>query len=289
MMQQYISSPKRTSEILSQYGIRLKKGLGQNYMIDTNSIKKIVSLAGIEKGEAILEIGSGIGSLTEILLEAGAGKVICIEIDKRVSGAFRDLFNRQIDEGRVELIIIDAMDIDYGDLYSEYNIKKMVSNLPYKIAAPLMLKILLETLEVGEFWATIQKDIADRMLAKRGDKNYSSYTVKSNLLAEYKSSFKVSRNCFIPKPFVDSVVLEGRRKSLPEGFIDQDIQDFFNLVNNAFLHRRKKLLNSLSLNVSYGTILDRIKELLQELGKSSGVRAEDLTLEDFIYIYKNIR
>ena len=139
------------------------------------------------------------------------------------------------------------------------------------------------------FWATIQKDIADRMLAKKEDKNYSSYTVKSNLLADYKSCFKVSRNCFIPKPFVDSVVLEAKRKSLPEGFKDQDIHDFFNLVNSAFLHRRKKLLNSISLNASYEAKLDRIKDLLQELSKDPGVRAEDLTLEDFIYIYNNIK
>jgi 16S rRNA (adenine1518-N6/adenine1519-N6)-dimethyltransferase len=165
----------------------------------------------------------------------------------------------------------------------------MISNLPYKVAAPLMLKILLETPQVRLFWATIQKDIADRMLAKKGDKNYSSYTVKSNLLAEYKSCFKVSRNCFIPKPFVDSVVLEGKRKSLPEGFKNQDIQDFFNLVNSAFLHRRKKLLNSISLNASFGAMLDRIKELLQGLGKDPGVRAEDLALEDFIYIYNNLK
>jgi 16S rRNA (adenine1518-N6/adenine1519-N6)-dimethyltransferase len=288
MMQQYISSPKRTSEILSQYGIRLRKGLGQNYMIDTNSIKKMVSLAGIKKGETVLEIGSGIGSLTEILLEAGAGKVICIEIDKKVSEAFRELFNDQINQGNIELIITDAMNMDYRELCGKYSIKKMVSNLPYKVAAPLMLKILLETPVMEQFWATIQKDIADRMLAKKGDKNYSSYTLKSNLLAEYKSCFKVSRNCFIPRPFVDSVVLEGRRKNLPKDFENQDIRDFFDLVNISFLHRRKKLLNSISLNAKYGAILDKIKDLLQELGKDPRVRAEDLTLEDFIYIYNNI-
>ena len=106
-----------------------------------------------------------------------------------------------------------------------------------------MLKILLETPEVEKFWVTIQKDIADRMLAKKGDKNYSSYSVKSNLLAEYRSSFKISRNCFMPRPFVDSVVLEAKRKILPVGFKDSDIQPFCNLVNSSFLHRRKKLLN----------------------------------------------
>ena len=289
MMQQYISSPKRTSEILSQYGIRLRKGLGQNYMIDTNSIKKMVSLAGIEKGEPIMEIGSGIGSLTEILLEAGAGKVICIEIDRKVAGAFRDLFRNQLGAGKVGLMVIDAMDIDYEELCNKHSIKKIVSNLPYKVAAPLMLKILLEASEVEYFLATIQKDIADRMLAKRGDKNYSSYTVKSNLLAEHKSCFKVSRNCFIPRPFVDSVVLEAKAKSLPEGFKKHETQDFFDLVNSSFLHRRKKMLNSLALDKRYVQKTGKIEELLLGLDKEPGVRAEDLTLEDFIHIYKNIR
>ena len=101
-MRQYISSPKRTTEILSDYGIRLRKSLGQNYMIDTNSIKKMVSLAGIQEGENILEIGSGIGSLTEILLEGGAGRVICIEIDKKVAEAFRNIFSDQLGSGKVE-------------------------------------------------------------------------------------------------------------------------------------------------------------------------------------------
>ena len=151
-----------------------------------------------------------------------------------------------------------------------------------------MLNILLEAPGVEKFWVTIQKDIADRMLARKGDKNYSSYTVKSNLLAEYKSCFKVSRNCFIPKPFVDSVVLEAKRKNLPENFESRDIQEFFNLANSGFLHRRKKLLNSLSLDAKYSEVLDRIKELLKDLDKDPGVRSEDLTLQDFVYIYKNI-
>ncbi len=287
-MQQYISSPKRTSEILGLYGIRLKKSLGQNYMIDTNSIKKMVSAAGIKKGETILEIGSGIGSLTEIILEQGAGKAVCIEIDQKVAEAFRELFSRELVQGRVDLVIMDAMDIDYGDLCARYGIKKMISNLPYKVGAPLILKLLQEAPGLEKCWVTIQKDIADRMLAGRGDKNYSSYTLKSNLLAEYSSCFKVSRNCFIPKPFVDSVVLEVRRKSLPEGFSKQDAQDFFHLVNSSFLHRRKKLLNSLALDAGYSGKLDRIKELLLDLGRDPGLRAEDLALEDFIYLSKNI-
>jgi 16S rRNA (adenine1518-N6/adenine1519-N6)-dimethyltransferase len=136
---------------------------------------------------------------------------------------------------------------------------------------------------------TIQKDIADRMLARTGDKNYSSYAIKANLLAEYRSSYKVSRNCFIPKPFVDSVVVEASRKELPGGLdSDEEIEGFFNLVNSSFLHRRKKLLKSLSLKTRYQEKLDIITCLLKDLGKDTLVRAEDLTLEEYIHIYKNL-
>jgi 16S rRNA (adenine1518-N6/adenine1519-N6)-dimethyltransferase len=289
-MQQYISSPKRTTQILTDYGIRLRKNLGQNYMIDTNSIKKMVSLAKINKDETVLEIGSGIGSLTEVLLESGAGKVLCVEIDKKVSGAFRNLFKKELDTGRAELIISDAMDLDYRKLSSEYGIKKMVSNIPYKIAAPLMLNISTEAPGIGRFWMTIQKDIADRMIANKGDKNYSSYSVKANLMAEYRICFKISRNCFIPRPFVDSVVVEAARKMLPEVIeTDEEVKAFFDLVNNSFLHRRKKMLNSLSLNNRYKAKLDLITGILKKLDKDLSVRAEDLTLEDYIYIFENLK
>ncbi len=288
-MQQYISSPKRTSEILSDYGIRLRKRLGQNYMIDTNSIKKLVSLADIVPGETILEIGSGIGSLTEILLKSGAGKVICIEIDRKVSEAFKDIFSDEIKRGRIELKTIDAMDIDYGKLAKRYNIGKMLSNLPYKIAAPLMLKILREAPAIKHFWVTIQKDIAERLMAKTDDKNYSSYTIKSNLLADYRLCFKISRNCFIPRPFVDSVVTGVSRRTLPEGFSgNNDIEKFFGLVNNSFIHRRKKLLNSLALSNDYRIKLDKIAGLLPEIGKNTEVRAQNLSLDDYIFLFKNI-
>ena len=288
-MQQYISSPKRTAGILSGYGIRLKKSLGQNYIIDTNSIKKMVSLAGINKGETVLEIGSGIGSLTEILLESGAGRVICIEIDRKVSEAFLDIFSKEIEKGKVDLIGKDAMEVDYDSLSEKYNINKMVSNLPYKIAAPLIIKILRDAPGISRLWVTIQKDIADRILAHKGDKNYSSYTVKSNLLAYYRAVFKVSRSCFIPKPFVDSVVLEAVRKKLPEGFKDEsDVDGFFDLVNSAFLHRRKKLLNSLAISEKYRARLETITGLLKKMEKGPGVRAEDLILEEYVHIYNNL-
>ena len=288
-MKNYISSPGKTTKILSDNNIRLRKSLGQNYIIDTNSVKKMVSITGVSREDIILEIGCGIGSLTEILLENGPAKIICIEVDRRVSEVFRDIFRERIENGQIELIIDDAMDIDYGRLSDTYNINKMISNLPYKIAAPLILKILRETEKIPQSWMTIQKDIAVRLTAEPGDKNYSSYTVKSNTLACYRSCFNISRNCFLPKPFVDSSVVEVTRKKIPEELrVEGGIERFFDLVNASFTHRRKMLLNSLSKSKDFSQKLDSIAELLPEIGKNKEVRAEELTLKDYIFLYKNL-
>ncbi len=288
-MKNYISSPGKTTKILSDHNIRLRKSLGQNYIIDTNSVKKMVSLANITGEDIILEIGCGIGSLTEVLLENKPVKIICIEVDRKVSEVFRDIFREEIENGSVVLIIEDAMDIDFEKLSSLHNINKMISNLPYKIAAPLTLKILRETEKIPQSWMTIQKDIAVRLTAEPGDKNYSSYTVKSSTLASCRSCFNISRNCFLPKPFVDSTVIELTRKEIPPELKAGDgIERFFDLVNASFTHRRKMLLNSLSKNKDLSKELDRIAKLLPEIGKSKEVRAEELSLEDYIFIYKNI-
>jgi len=288
-MNNYISSPGRTTKILSDNNIRLRKSLGQNYIIDTNSVKKIVSITRVSREDIILEIGCGIGSLTEILLENRPAKIICIEVDRRVSEVFRDIFRERIENGQIELIIEDAMDIDYGRLSATYNINKMVSNLPYKIAAPLILKILRETEKIPQSWMTIQKDIAVRLTAEPGDKNYSSYTVKSNTLACYRSCFNISRNCFLPKPFVDSSVIAVTRKKIPEELKEEgEIERFFDLINSSFAHRRKMLLNSLSKSKDFSQKLESVAELLPEIGKNKEVRAEELSLEDYIFLFKNL-
>ena len=288
-MKNYISSPGKTTKILSDNNIRLRKSLGQNYIIDTNSVKKMVSITQISGEDVILEIGCGIGSLTEVLLENGPAKIICIEVDRKVSEVFRNIFHESMENGQIELIAEDAMDIDYGKLSSTHNINKMISNLPYKIAAPLILKILRETEKITQFWMTIQKDIAVRLTAKPGDKNYSSYTVKSNTLACYRSCFNISRNCFLPKPFVDSSVIEITRKKIPEELrVGGGIERFFDLVNASFAHRRKMLLNSLSKSKDFSQKLNSISELLPEIGKNKEVRAEELSLEDYIFLYKNL-
>lgn len=287
-MHSYISSPGKTVQILSRYGIRLKKSLGQNFLIDTNSAKKIISYAGVNADDIILEVGSGIGSLTEILFPK-VKRVVCVEIDNLLIEAFKDIFSENLGE-KIQLIQADALKLNYTDIAGKYKINKVVSNLPYSIAAPLILKILIEAEDIKKLFITIQKDIAERLLASAGDKNYSSYTVKSNFLADFNFCFQISRNCFLPKPFVGSAVVEVSRKD-NRVLMDENFKtgDFFDFVNNCFLHRRKKLINSLSQsNTRYCYKLELIIKLLSEIGKNRDVRAEELYLKDYISLYKKL-
>jgi 16S rRNA (adenine1518-N6/adenine1519-N6)-dimethyltransferase len=287
-MHSYISSPGKTVQILSRYGIRLKKSLGQNFLIDTNSAKKIISYAGVNADDVILEVGSGIGSLTEILFPK-VKRVVCVEIDNLLIEAFKDIFSENLGE-KIQLIQADALKLNYTDIAGKYKINKVVSNLPYSIAAPLILKILIEAEDIKKLFITIQKDIAERLLASAGDKNYSSYTVKSNFLADFNFCFQISRNCFLPKPFVGSAVVEVSRKD-NRVLMDENFKtgDFFDFVNSCFLHRRKKLINSLSQsNTRYCYKLELIIKLLSEIGKNRDVRAEELYLKDYISLYKKL-
>lgn len=284
----YISSPSKTAEILNLHNIRLKKSLGQNFLIDTNILKKIALAAELKSEDIVLEIGSGIGSLTEIILPK-VKKIVCIEVDNRLAEVFKEIF-RSCLSSKIDLIESDAMKLDYRDLAIKADITKIVSNLPYKIAAPLILKIMLETPELEFYCLTIQKDIADRLTAKKGDKNYSSYAVKANFLADFKILFSVSRNCFVPVPFVDSFVIKATRKTSKKTS-DIDTQDFFGFIEDCFLHRRKKLINSLLAANEYKYIdkINLIIKMLRGIGKDKNLRAEDLDLDDFLFLYRSLK
>lgn len=284
----YISSPSKTAEILNLHNIRLKKSLGQNFLIDTNILKKIAMAAELKPEDIVLEIGSGIGSLTEIMLPQ-IKKIICIEVDNRLVQAFKEIF-RSCLSSQIDLIESDAMKLDYRELKIRTGVTKVVSNLPYKIAAPLILKIMLEAPEIEHYCLTIQRDIADRLTAKKGDKNYSSYAVKANFLADFKILFPVSRSCFIPVPFVDSVVVKAGRKTSKKT-ADINTPDFFGFVEDCFLHRRKKLVNSLltSDEHKYVDKINLIIKMLHGIGKDKNLRAEDLRLEDFLFLYRSLK
>jgi len=284
----YISSPSKTAEILNLHNIRLKKSLGQNFLIDTNILKKIARTAELKSKDIVLEIGSGIGSLTEIMLPQ-VKKIICIEVDGQLTAVFKEIFRYSL-SSQIELLESDAMKLDYGKLITKTGATKIVSNLPYKIAAPLILKIMLEAPGIEHYCLTVQKDIADRFAAKEGDKNYNSYAIKANYLADFKIVFSVSRSCFVPAPFVDSVVVKANRK-ISKKTANINTLDFFGFVEDCFLHRRKKLINSLlqSNEHKYIDKINLIIKMLHGIGKDKNPRAEDLSLDDFLFLYRSLK
>ncbi len=300
----YISSPTNTMKIIKKNDLVLKKIYGQNFIIDTNILKKISGFAELDKNDVVLEIGPGIGSLTEIMMPE-VKKIICIEIDKKFSEVFEEIFRRFIGE-KIVFISKDAMKVDYEEICSYYSVTKLVSNLPYKIAAPVILKILGETDRVGDFIATIQRDIADRILAKPGDKNYNAATVKMNFYSEFCGGFGISKNCFYPKPHVDSETIHLRKweRFLPSSILEKinalivgDLlknnnlkrnfrEDFFKFVEDSFSHRRKKLINSLTINDGY--YLEQQQEIigaLASIGKNKDIRPEELSLEEYLTVF----
>jgi 16S rRNA (adenine1518-N6/adenine1519-N6)-dimethyltransferase len=314
MPESNISNPSTTAAILDQYKIKLNKNLGQNFLIDTNILRKIVKTSGVCSTDNILEIGSGIGSLTELLLKESAG-VICIEIDKKLVNVFENLFADSF--YRLKLIQSDAMHLDYSDICDKYKITKAVSNLPYKISAPLIIKILLEAPQIKEMYFTIQKDIADRILAVPGQKNYSSYSVKTKFLADCRVMFNIPRSCFMPAPFVDSVFIRvvAKKPDLPalsKKYAAMDtglnitdlikssgdiicspdfLGEYFSFVDMCFAHRRKKLLNSLRESKNR-IIIDKINLIIRILlcfGKNQDIRAEELAAEEIFILFLKIR
>jgi 16S rRNA (adenine1518-N6/adenine1519-N6)-dimethyltransferase len=285
-MNEFISSAGNTAQLLKKYDIRLKKSLGQNFLIDTNILKKIAKASGAGGNDTILEIGSGLGSLTEILVPL-VKNMVCIEVDTKLSKAFREEMEGFIGS-KITLIESDAMKIDYGMLAGEFKINKVISNLPYKIAAPLIITILKNAPGIDKMYLTIQKDIADRLTAKTGDKNYSSYTVKSALLADSRIMFQISGTCFMPVPNVDSVFVEVCRKNMKANEIGPGlVNEFFSFIDNCFLHRRKKLVNSLQKVLEKFNIdkKDLMVKMLHGIGKDAEARAEELTLDDFIKLF----
>ncbi|MBC7333395.1 MAG: ribosomal RNA small subunit methyltransferase A [Actinobacteria bacterium] len=319
----YISSPSVTLEIINKYGVNLKKRWGQNFLIDTNVAKKIVRHAHLKENDTVLEIGSGIGGLTEIMLQ-NVRKIVCIELDNLLVKIFSDIFSGEIGK-KIELIHADALKIDYWELNARHTPNKIVSNLPYCIASPLILKLLLEAKGIDFMIVTIQKDIADRLVSSPGSKDYNSYTVKANFLGQFDILFMVSRNCFIPRPNVDSVVVkitkkdsnnmveklmegikgekkesvretEWRRKQELRGMEKneeknelKEIEKFFNFIDTCFSQRRKKLINTLARSFTWLKEKESfVLQTLSSIGKNQNVRAEELSLEDYIFLYRNL-
>ena len=253
---------------------------GSNFLTDVNIIRKIVETAEVDKNDLVLEIGPGIGALTARLAEK-AGKVIAVEIDRNLLAPLSETLAGY---GNVQVIHADIMQTDLWELTSGWDGSlKVVSNLPYYITTPIIMSLL----ESGIPWALlvfmVQREVVNRMVAMPGTKDYSSLSVAVRYYAEPKLSFHVSRNCFIPKPDVDSAVVKLKKRSLsqPE---DLSREFLFRVIRASFSQRRKTLLNSLGNQPWLEGGKERLKEVLTGMGLSENIRAEALSVEQFIHL-----
>jgi 16S rRNA (adenine1518-N6/adenine1519-N6)-dimethyltransferase len=269
-------SPKVIKDILDRYGFKFSKSLGQNFLIDGNIIKRIVEIAGLDENSGVLEIGPGFGTLTQLLCKK-ANKVIAIEVDKSLI----EVHKGTLDYPNLKIIYDDFLKVDVNTLIEE-EFKgldvKIVANLPYYITTPIIMKILEEKYKVSKIVVMVQKEMAQRLNSKPGSKDYGAITLAVRYRADTNIAMIVPNSVFMPKPKVDSAVIEF--KILPKPRIDvSDEKMLFAVIKASFTQRRKTILNGLSNSLNFSK--DIINESLVSAGINPGIRGEKLTLEEF--------
>lgn len=274
-----IYNATRTKKIMVEYDLTMKKSLGQNFLVDGNIVKKIVDGAGLQKDDIVLEVGPGIGSLTEEVLLRG-NSATSIEIDSRFYPILRENFQRF---NNFKLVEGDALnDLVWKAANEKPTPNVFVGNLPYVITTPLLEKIFTSDNKFKTAVVMVQKEVADRMTAGPGSKTYGALSVFVSFFSNAKTLFTVSEGSFIPRPKVKSAVVKLELKT-PE----TDGKKFMKFVHTLFNMRRKTLLNA----ASKGMNLDKEETLkiITNAGISPDVRAETLGLESFLRLYENFK
>ena len=272
-------SPKKMKDMMEKYGFSLKKKFGQNFIVDENIINSIISKSEIDKDTLVIEIGPGAGSLTYKL--AGASKnVLCYEIDTTL----KDMLHENISTcDNVKVIYGDFLQADVKKDIEEYFYSKIyvVANLPYYITTPIIVKIIEDGIPVDKMVVMVQKEVGDRFKALAGTKDYGSLSVYLNYYFDVKKLLDVSCNVFLPKPNVDSIVVEFKKKNELLEVTDKTL--FFKLIRDSFAQKRKTLRNNLK---QYD--LDKIERTLEDFGFTLNVRAEQLSVEVFVKIANSL-
>lgn len=273
----------KTKFILKKYNISANKSLGQNFLINDSVVNKIVESAEITKNDLVIEIGPGLGNLTEFLLEK-AGKVIAIELDQRMIEILNDRFSLY---DNFELINEDVLKVDLNDLIrknknSEIKTAKIVANLPYYITTPIIMKLLEDKLDIETITVMVQKEVADRLIAIPGEKLSGAITYSVYYYAISENVTIVENNSFIPEPEVDSEVIKLTiRKNQLVNILNEE--HFFKLIKISFMQRRKTLINAL---VNGGILKSKedAKKLFDDLKMDYNTRGETLSIEKFAEI-----
>lgn len=270
-----------TKYIMKKYNIKANKSLGQNFLISEEVLNSIVDSADIHENDLVIEIGPGLGTLTQMLLEK-AKKVICIELDNKMVDILNDRFSLY---NNLVVLNKDVLKVDLNSLILEEkannNIEnvKIVANLPYYITTPIIMKLLEENLDIESITVMIQKEVADRLIAVPGEKLAGAITYTVYYYCTTSKILEVPKYSFIPEPEVTSEVIKLKiRKEKEIKVKDKDFM--FKVIKNAFMQRRKTLLNSLTNNGIFKNKEEGIK-ILNNLGLDINVRAEELTLNQF--------
>lgn len=275
----WLGDPQRTIEVLQKYGFRFQKKFGQNFLIDTHVLEKIVSAAEITAQDFVLEIGPGIGTLTQYLAHA-AREVVAVEIDRNLIPILEDTLSEW---DNVTVIHEDVLKLDLNALAAERNGGrpiKIVANLPYYITTPIIMGLFEKHVPMESITVMIQKEVALRMEAGPGTKDYGALSLAVQFYSEPYLAANVPPNCFMPRPQVGSAVI--RLNCLKEKRVSvKDEALLFALIRASFNQRRKTLLNGLKNDASLSFDKDVLERAIADCGFSPSVRGEALLLEDF--------
>lgn len=273
-----LGNPANTIAVLQKYNFNFQKKFGQNFLIDEHVLEKIIRDAGITKDDCVLEIGPGIGTMTQYLAE-NARQVVAVEIDKALIPILKDTLSEY---SNVEIINEDILKVDIKSICQQYNDGKpikVVANLPYYITTPIIMGLFESKVPLDSITVMVQKEVADRMQCRPGSKDYGALSLAVQYYANPQIVANVPPNCFMPRPNVGSAVI--KLSLYPAPPVDVNDESFmFKLIRASFNQRRKTLINGLKgggINISKENIL----EALEKMELSPTIRGEALTLEEF--------
>ncbi|MBQ8634340.1 MAG: 16S rRNA (adenine(1518)-N(6)/adenine(1519)-N(6))-dimethyltransferase RsmA [Lachnospiraceae bacterium] len=275
-----LGNPQNTIEILKKYDFMFQKRFGQNFLIDTHVLEKIIKSAEITKDDLVLEIGPGIGTMTQYLCE-NAREVIAVEIDKNLIPILENDTLAQYDN--VTIINEDILKLDLNALVKERNGGKrikVVANLPYYITTPIIMGLFESHVPLQNITVMVQKEVADRMQAGPGSKDYGALSLAVQYYAKPYIAANVPQNCFMPRPNVGSAVIRLTLHEEPPVKV-KDETLLFALIRASFNQRRKTLVNGLTNAAELNFTKEEVQAALEEIGLSATVRGEALTLEQF--------
>ena len=274
-----LGNRRSTAEIIEKYHFSFQKKFGQNFLVDSSILDRIIESAQITKEDCVLEIGPGIGTMTQCLAEE-AGVVVAVEIDKNLIPVLEDTLSAY---ENVTVINADILKLDLNRIVEEHNggrPVKVVANLPYYITTPIIMALFEKHVPLHSVTIMVQKEVADRMQVGPGTKDYGALSLAVQYYAKPEVVTKVPADCFMPKPNVDSAVIRLTRYEKPPVEVEDEAW-LFAVIRASFTQRRKTLANGLA-NAGYpGIGRKQVEEALSDMGLSTMIRGETLTLEQF--------